>query len=227
LNWTGNQRGGIEAMNPTHMIRVLLVDDHNVVRSGLATFLRAYDDLELVGEAKNGLEAVRLCREKSPDVILMDLMMPEMDGIAATRAILAESPQVKIIAMTSFEEEQLVQGVLAAGAISYLIKNVTSDELARAIRDAASGRSTLSPEAARVLIQATRPVKQPLFDLTEREREVLSLVVEGQSNQQIADNLVISITTVKAHMSNILSKLQVSSRTEAIAYAIKHKLVSL
>jgi two-component system, NarL family, response regulator LiaR len=214
-------------MNPTHMIRVLLVDDHNVVRSGLATFLRAYDDLELVGEAKNGLEAVRLCREKSPDVILMDLMMPEMDGIAATRAILAESPQVKIIAMTSFEEEQLVQGVLAAGAISYLIKNVTSDELARAIRDAASGRSTLSPEAARVLIQATRPVKQPLFDLTEREREVLSLVVEGQSNQQIADNLVISITTVKAHMSNILSKLQVSSRTEAIAYAIKHKLVSL
>lgn len=217
----------MNTMNSSHMIRVMLVDDHNVVRSGLATFLRAYDDLELVAEAKNGVEAVKLCREKKPDVILMDLMMPEMDGIAATRAILADSPEMKIIAMTSFEEEQLVQGVLAAGAISYLIKNVTSDELAKAIRDAVSGRSTLSPEAARVLIQATRPAKQPLFDLTEREQEVLNLLVRGQSNQQIAEALVISITTVKAHISNILSKLQVSSRTEAIAYALKHKLATL
>ena len=222
-----NTMNSKSSLNSSQIIRVMLVDDHNVVRSGLATFLRAYEDLELVGEAKNGLEAVNLCHEKQPDVILMDLMMPEMDGIAATRAILAEHPGIKIIAMTSFEEEQLVQGVLAAGAISYLIKNVTSDELAKAIRDAASGRSTLSPEAARVLVQATRPVKQPLFDLTEREREVLKLVVEGQSNQRIADALVISITTVKAHISNILSKLQVSSRTEAIAYAIKHKLVTL
>jgi NarL family two-component system response regulator LiaR len=214
-------------MNDTQIIKVMLVDDHNVVRSGLATFLRAYDDLELVAEAKNGLQAVNLCREKKPDVILMDLMMPEMDGIAATRAILDEYPEIKIIAMTSFEDEQLVQGVLAAGAISYLIKNVTSDELAKAIRDAASGRSTLSPEAARVLVQATRPTKQPLFDLTEREQEVLNLVVQGNSNQQIADALVISLATVKAHISNILSKLQVSSRAEAMAYAVKHKLVSL
>ena len=155
----------------------------------------------------------------------MDLMMPEMDGIAATRAILHEYPDIKIIAMTSFEEEQLVHDVLAAGAISYLIKNVTSDELARAIRDAASGRSTLSPEAARVLIQATRPTKQPLFDLTEREHEVLNLVVQGHSNQQIAEALVISLATVKAHISNILSKMQVSSRAEAITFAIKNKLV--
>jgi two-component system, NarL family, response regulator LiaR len=203
------------------------VDDHNVVRSGLATFLRAYEDLELVGEAKNGLEAFNLCRYKKPDVILMDLMMPEMDGIAATRAILADHPDIKIIAMTSFEEEKLVQGVLAAGAISYLIKNVTSDELAKAIRDAVSGRSTLSPEAARVLVQATRSTTEPACDLTEREREVLSLVVQGNSNQQIADALVISIATVKAHISSILSKLQVSSRAEAIAYAIKHKIVTL
>lgn len=208
-------------------IRVMLVDDHNVVRSGLATFLRAYEDLELVGEAKNGLEALNLCHNKQPDVILMDLMMPEMDGIAATRAILEECPDIKIIAMTSFEDEELVQGVLAAGAISYLLKNVTSDELAKAIREAVSGRSTLSPEAARVLIQATRPSKQPSYDLTERELEVLNLVVQGHSNQQIAETLVISLATVKAHISSILSKLQVSSRTEAIAYAVKHKIVSL
>ncbi len=214
-------------MNTSHTIQVLLVDDHNVVRSGLATFLRAYDDLELVGEAKNGLEALNLCHKKQPDVILMDLKMPEMDGIAATRAILEDYPGIKIIAMTSFEEEELVHGVLAAGAISYLLKNVTSDELAKAIREAVSGRSTLSPEAARVLVQATRPTKQPLFELTEREREVLNLVVQGYSNQQIAETLVISLATVKAHISSILSKLQVSSRAEAISYAIKHKLVSL
>ncbi len=214
-------------MNTSQMIRVMLVDDHNVVRSGLATFLKAYEDMELVGEAKNGLEALDLCHKNQPDVILMDLMMPEMDGIAATRAILNDYPEIKIIAMTSFEEEELVHGVLAAGAISYLLKNVTSDELAKAIREAASGRSTLSPEAARVLIQATRPTKQPTFDLTEREREVLTLVVQGYSNQQIAETLVVSLATAKAHVSSILSKLQVSSRAEASAYAIKHKLVSI
>ena len=214
-------------MNTPQTIQVMLVDDHNVVRSGLATFLKAYDDLELVGEAKNGLEALNLCHIKKPDVILMDLMMPEMDGIAATRAILADYPEIKIIAMTSFEEEELVQGVLSAGAMGYLLKNVTADDLAKAIRDAVSGRSTLSPEAATALIHATRPTKQPSFDLTDREMEVLNLVVQGQSNQQIADALVITLATVKAHISNILSKLEVSSRSEASAYAIKHKIVSL
>ena len=214
-------------MNVSQTIRVMLVDDHNVVRSGLATFLKAYEDLELVGEARNGFEAVNLCREKNPDVILMDLMMPEMDGIEATREILEDCPDIKIIAMTSFDEEELVHGVLAAGAISYLLKNVSSDELAKAIRDAASGQSTLSPEAARVLVQATRPTKQPAMDLTEREMEVLNLVVQGNSNQLIAETLFISLATVKAHISNILSKLQVSSRAEAIAYAIKNKLISL
>ncbi|HSR33534.1 MAG TPA: response regulator transcription factor [Anaerolineae bacterium] len=217
----------MNASQAPQKIRVMLVDDHNVVRSGLATFLRAYDDLKLVGQAGNGMEAVNLCHRSKPDVILMDLMMPEMDGIAATRAILDDYPDVKIIAMTSFEEEELVHGVLAAGAISYLLKNVTSDELAAAIRAASLGKSTLSPEAARALIQATRPAEQPLYDLTEREKEVLNLVVQGQSNQQIADALVITVATVKAHVSSILSKLQVSSRAEAIAYAIKHKLVTL
>ena len=214
-------------MNVSQTIRVMLVDDHNVVRSGLATFLKAYEDLELVGEARNGFEAVNLCREKNPDVILMDLMMPEMDGIEATREILEDCPDIKIIAMTSFDEEELVHGVLASGAISYLLKNVSSDALAKAIRDAVSGQSTLSPEAARVLVQATRPTKQPAMDLTEREMEVLNLVVQGNSNQLIAETLFISLATVKAHISNILSKLQVSSRAEAIAYAIKNKLISL
>jgi len=214
-------------MDTSQTIRVMLVDDHNVVRSGLATFLKAFDDLELVGEAKNGVEALNLCHHTKPDVILMDLMMPEMDGIAATRAILEDYPEIKIIAMTSFDEEELVHGVLGAGAISYLLKNVSSDDLAKAIRDAFSGRSTLSPEAARALIRATRPTDQPSFDLTEREMEVLNLVVQGQSNQQIADAMFISLATVKAHVSSILSKLQVASRAEAIAYAIKHKIISL
>jgi len=214
-------------MNTLKTIQVMLVDDHNVVRSGLATFLKAYEDMELVGEAKNGLEALNLCHKKKPDVILMDLMMPEMDGIAATRAILADYPDIKIIAMTSFEEEELVHGVLAAGAISYLLKNVTADELASAIRAASLGKSTLSPEATRALVQAIRPVKQPSIALTDREQEVLNLVVQGNSNQQIAETLVISLATVKAHISSILSKLQVSSRAEAIAFSIKNKLVSL
>jgi NarL family two-component system response regulator LiaR len=217
----------MNASQTPQTIRVMLVDDHNVVRSGLATFLKAYDDLELVAEARNGLEALSLCHQKKPDVILMDLMMPEMDGIAATRAIVGDYPDVKIIAMTSFDEEELVHGVLAAGAISYLLKNVTSDDLAKAIRDAASGRSTLSPEAARVLVQATRSPRQPWLELTEREVQVLNLVVQGQSNRQIADAMFVSVATVKAHISNILSKLGVSSRAEAIAYAIKHKIVSL
>jgi two-component system, NarL family, response regulator LiaR len=214
-------------MNTPSAIHVLLVDDHNVVRSGLATFLKAFDDLKLVGEAKNGVEAVRFCDQVKPDVILMDLKMPEMDGVAATRAILTEYPNTKIIAMTSFDDPDLVHDVLAAGAIGYLMKNITADELAKAIRDAASGKSTLSPEAARVLIQATRPTKQPTWDLTEREMEVLRLVVQGKSNQQIADKMVITLATVKAHVSNILDKLQVSSRSEAIAYALKNKIVSL
>jgi NarL family two-component system response regulator LiaR len=214
-------------MDTSQTIRVMLVDDHNVVRSGLATFLRAYDDLELVGEARNGLESVNLCRQKKPDVILMDLMMPEMDGIEATREILKECPDIKIIAMTSFEEETLVQGVLAAGAISYLLKNVTADELVRAIRAASAGKSTLSPEAAKALIHATRLEVHPWLDLTEREMEVLNLVVQGKSNQQIAEAMFLSLATVKAHVGNILSKLQVSSRAEAITYAIKNKIVAL
>lgn len=217
----------MNTVDASQKIRVMLVDDHNVVRSGLATFLKAFDEFELITEARNGLEAVNSCRLRKPDVILMDLIMPEMDGIAATRAILAEYPGIKIIAMTSFEEEELVHGVLAAGAISYLLKNVTAEELAKAIRDAFSGKSTLSPGATNVLIRATRPAEQSWSELTGREMEVLKLVVQGKSNQQIANEMVVSLATVKAHISNILSKLQVASRTEAIAFALKHKIVSM
>ncbi|MCL5107593.1 MAG: response regulator transcription factor [Chloroflexi bacterium] len=202
----------------------MLVDDHAVVRSGLGAFLLAFDDLELVGEASGGAEAVRKCPELKPDVVLMDLVMPEMDGAAATRAIRQVCPRVQVIALTSFKEDDLVQGALKAGAIGYLLKNVTADQLADAIRAAKAGRPTLAPEAAQALIHtATRPAIG--HDLTDREREVLALMVEGLNNPDIADKLIVSRSTVKFHVSSILSKLGVASRTEAVALAVQNKLV--
>jgi NarL family two-component system response regulator LiaR len=206
-------------------IRVMIVDDHAVIRSGLAAFLLVYDDLELVAEADSGAQAVRLCREKAPDVVLMDLVMPEMDGAAATRKIKEQCPEIQIVALTSFREEELVQGALQAGAIGYLLKNVSADELAEAIRDAHSGRPTLAPEATQALIHAATKPPEPDFDLTPRETEVLALVVKGLNNGEIAEKLVVSQSTVKFHVSSILSKLGVSSRTEAAALAVQHKLV--
>jgi len=206
-------------------IRVMIVDDHAVVRSGLAAFLLAYDDLELIGEAEGGEEAVRLCDRLKPDVVLMDLVMPGMDGATATRAIRQRCPQVQVIALTSFREEELVQGVLQAGAISYLLKNVSADELAHAIRSAYAGHPTLAPEAAEALIHAAGQPPKLGFDLTEREREVLVLLVEGLNNLEIAKRLVISRSTVRFHVSNILSKLGASNRAEAVGLAVHHKLV--
>ncbi|MBN1977478.1 MAG: response regulator transcription factor [Anaerolineae bacterium] len=203
----------------------MLIDDHAVVRSGLGAFLMAFDDLELVAEAGGGEEAVRLCQEARPDVVLMDLVMPGMDGAAATKAIRAKCPHIQVIALTSFKEEELVEGALRAGAIGYLLKNVSADELADAIRAAHAGRPTLAPEAAQALIQSARKPQTPGYDMTERELEVLALMVEGLNNPEIAERLVVSRSTVKFHVSNVLSKLGVASRTEAVSLALKQKLI--
>jgi NarL family two-component system response regulator LiaR len=202
----------------------MLVDDHTMVRRGLATFLKVFDDLELAGEAASGEAAIELCGQVLPDVILMDLMMPGMDGATATRIIRQKYPKVQVIALTSFKEEQVVQSALQAGAIGYLLKDVSADELARAIHAAHSGRATLSPEAAQALVNAANQPPVPGQDLTERERVVLALMVEGLNNTQIAGRLVVSPSTIKTHVSHILSKLGVASRTEAVVLAMRHHL---
>ncbi|UCC61389.1 MAG: response regulator transcription factor [Dehalococcoidia bacterium] len=203
----------------------MIVDDHAVVRSGLSAFLLAFDDLQQVGEAASGEEAVRLCGQAKPDVVLMDMVMPGMDGVGATRAIREQYPNIQIIVLTSFGERERVEAALKAGAIGYLLKDASADELVSAIRSAAAGEPSLAPEAARALIQATTEPKAPGHDLTERELEVLALMIEGLSNPDIAERLVVSHSTVKFHVSSILSKLGVSSRTEAVALAVQHNLV--
>lgn len=205
-------------------IRIMLVDDHAVVRSGLGAFLSVNPDLELVGEAENGEQAVVRANILKPDVILMDLMMPVMDGVAATAAIKKQNPGTQVIALTSFQEDELVQNVLKAGAIGYLMKNVNARELAAAIKAAKEGKMTLSPEAAQALVHASQQA-QETEALTKREREVLKLMVEGLNNAEIAERLVVSLSTVKYHISNILMKLGVDNRVAAVTTAIQKKLV--
>lgn len=212
-------------MSETKTIRVMIVDDHAMVRKGLGFFLRVQDDLELVGEAAGGEEALLMCERLAPDVVLMDMMMPGMNGVEATRAIRKRWPTVQVIALTSFKEGELVQEALQAGAISYLLKNISADELAVAIRAAYAGRPTLAPEATQALIQAATEPPAPGDDLTPREREVLVLLVEGLNNAEIADRLMIGRSTVKTHVSNIFSKLGVASRVEAVALALQHNLL--
>lgn len=213
-------------ISPSQPIRVMLVDDHTMVRRGLATFLKVFNDLQLAGEAESGAAAIQLCAEIQPDVVLMDMAMPDMDGATATRTIRQKFPQVHVIVLTSFKEGDMVKNALEAGAIGYLLKDVSADELARAIRAAHSGQATLSPQAAQALVDKSSQPPPPGLDLTEREHEVLALMVEGLNNTQIAGRLTVSPSTVKSHVSNILSKLGVASRTEAVTLALRNRIVS-
>lgn len=213
-------------MSNIRSVRVLVVDDHHMVRKGLAAILKSNPDLHLVGEASNGEEALSVFDEVKPDVVLMDLLMPKLDGVAVTREILKRSPDTRVIALTSYQDKELVQSAFQAGATGYLLKNVTGEDLAQAIRNAYDGKTTLAPEATEVLIQATFEDPDPGEDLTPREREVLKLLADGLTNPEIAKSLSISRTTARAHVSHILGKLQVSNRSEAVALALRQKLVT-
>lgn len=212
-------------MSQQEKIKILIADDHSVVRSGLGAFLQIFDDFELVGEASNGREAVERCALKRPDVVLMDLVMPEMDGAQATQAIREKYPGIQVIVLTSFKEDNLVENALQAGAIGYLLKDISADELAGAIRSAHAGRPTLAPEATQVLIKASGRRQTRDSELTQREKEVLKMMTDGLSNPEIAQKMIVSRSTVKFHVSSILSKLDASSRTEAVAIALQKKLV--
>jgi NarL family two-component system response regulator LiaR len=207
-------------------IRVIIVDDHAMLRRGLRFFLTSFDDLELVGEASSGKEAIRICGQLAPDVVLMDMVMGDMDGAEATQVIRDHDPSIQVLALTSFQEKDLIEGALQAGAIGYLLKNVSAQDLAHAIREAHAGRSTLAPEATDVLVRAARQKAiRPDYGLTDREEEVLSLLAEGLTNAEVAERLVISVSTAKFHVRSILSKLDVRTRNEAVALAWKQKLV--
>lgn len=212
-------------MAMTEPVRVLIVDDHAMVRSGLKNFIYAYDWMEVVGEAQNGIEALDFCAAHSVDIVLMDMLMPVMNGSEATRRIMALGKPISIIMLTSFHEQDMVEQALKAGATSYLLKNVNAEQLAEAIKAAVAGHSILAPEATEALIQAARRRPVPGMDLTEREKEVLALLADGHSNVEIASRLSLSLATVKFHITNIYSKLEVSSRVEAVKFALEHNLV--
>jgi len=209
------------------LIRVIIVDDHVMVRSGLRLFLLAFEDLKLVGEAANGEEAIRLCNREKPDVVLMDMVMPVMDGVRATNEIRFYFPHTQVIGLTSFYEPEMIQRMLDAGAISFLLKSILATELAQAIRAARNGKSTISPEI-QDLLRGRRPSPLHLseYNLSAREREVLACVMSGMSNAEIAQELVISLSTAKFHVSSILNKLNVSNRAEAVSLALQEGLVA-
>lgn len=209
------------------MIKVLFVDDHEMVRIGVSAYLSAQSDIEVIGEADNGLKAVELAMELRPDIILMDLVMPEMDGIEATKRIIEKWPEAKIIIVTSFLDDEKVYPALEAGATSYMLKTSKASEIARAVRSTFQGQSVLEPEVTgKMMEKLRRPKITQLHDqLTNREMEILLLMTQGKTNQEIADELYIALKTVKVHVSNILSKLAVQDRTQAVIYAFKHSLV--
>jgi two-component system, NarL family, response regulator LiaR len=209
------------------MIRVVFVDDHEMVRIGVSSYLSAQPDIEVVGEADNGRRGVELALELRPDIILMDLVMKEMDGIEATRQIIEQWPEAKVIIVTSFLDDEKVYPALEAGATSYMLKTSKAGEIAEAVRATYHGQSVLEPEVTgkMMLKMRQKATHLPHEELTSRELEILLLMAEGKSNQEIADELFIALKTVKTHVSNILSKLQVQDRTQAVIYAFKHSLV--
>jgi len=211
-------------MEPDKPIRLMLVDDHQMVRDGLKVFLSIYDDVDIVAEATDGKQAVDLCARVVPDVILMDILLPELDGPAATRRIRENFPQIQIIALSNFADEERVQSMIQAGAIGYLLKDVHADQLISAIRDAYKGQSTISSTAAQALVHASLHPFRPGESLTEKEDEVLGLLVKGKTNKEIGEELFLSPGTVRFHVSNILSKLGVSNRTEAVSFVLQHGL---
>ena len=206
-------------------IHVLIVDDHPMMRKGLRTFLEVTRGLECIGEAESGEEAIELCSQLAPHVVMMDLMMPGMGGIAATRALRERCPQTHVIALTSFAEPRMVQEAVNAGATGYLLKNVSASELADAVFAAAAGRAMMGPEAVQALVQIASDPRPIGSDLTPREREILALLVKGMTNYEIAQQTSISEATVRFHVGNILGKLEVGNRTEAAQVAFKHHLV--
>jgi NarL family two-component system response regulator LiaR len=203
----------------------MTVDDHEILTGGIRFLLLAFDDIELVGEAHSGKDALRLCAEVHPDVVLMDMMMPDMDGVETTKAIREQYPDVQVLALSSFHNGELVRGAMQAGAVGYLLKGLSMDELAEAIRAANAGRHTLAQEAVQALVESAGSPRKPGDDLSDRELEVLALLVSGKSNAEIAEQLVISLPTVKSHVSHVLSKLGVANRAAAASLAIKHNLV--
>ena len=210
------------------MIRIVIVDDHPVVRQGLRFLLEQQAEIQVVGEGENGEQAIKLIEEQLPDVLLLDLLMPKMDGITAVREIKRVAPSVQIIILTSYFEDDQIFSVIKAGALSYLLKDTRSQELVAAVRAAARGESVLHPQvAARILREMHQPSQVPLNDLTPRELEVVTRIAHGRSNHEIALELVISEPTVRAHVANILSKLHLTDRTQAAIYALQQNLVPL
>lgn len=208
-------------------IKVLIADDHPLVRHGIKTFLETYDDIYIVGEAENGREAIEICEKHLPDVVLMDVRMPGLNGIEATNHILKKRPNIKVIILTSFIDKELIENSLKAGASSYLLKNESGERIVRVIRDAYQGKSNLSSEATQIMISEVRNPLSKRYQLTKREKEILSFMVEGLSNKEIAKRLTLSTSTIQFHITNILSKFGVSKRTAAIYLALKQKLVKL
>lgn len=210
-----------------NLLHIAIADDHDIVRRGLEVSINAFGDMEVVGQAANGLDTISLCKVQRPDILLLDLKLPDMKGIDVIRELKTYNLPTKIIALTSYKESALVHDVLEAGATSYLLKNVTINQLVCAIRDAYAGNPTLAPEVTKALIKHVTQPRPDDFNLTEREVDVLTLLTDGLSNPEIASRLVISRSTVKNHVSNIITKLNVSGRTEAATKALKLRLITL